>query len=198
MDNVIQEHVIYDIQTQNQKIIKDYIEARKTETNLATSTQKVTSYTLNRFSRHEKKYFKDITRDGLLSFLNSLRKSETQDPNHKWIGTYNHCLIIISTFFKWLYNPQVGPNEREKPDVLLNIKQLTRKETLTYKPTDMWTQEDDLLFLKYCPSKRDRCYHAISRDSSCRPHELLKLDIKSVVFKVAGNRQYAERKSRGL
>jgi hypothetical protein len=31
----------------------------------------------------------------------------------------------------------------------------------------MWTQDDDLLFLKYCSSKRDRCYHAISRDSSC-------------------------------
>jgi integrase/recombinase XerD len=57
----------------------------------------------------------------------------------------------------------------------------------------MWTQEDDLLFLKYCPSKRDRAYHAISRDSSCRPHELLKLKIKDVVFKMAGNgRQYAE------
>lgn len=28
-----------------------------------------------------------------------------------------------------------------------------------------WIQEDDLLFLKYCYSKRDKCYHAISRDS---------------------------------
>jgi len=56
----------------------------------------------------------------------------------------------------------------------------------------LWTQEDDLLFLKYCPSKRDRCYHAISRDSSCRPHELLKIKIKDIVFKMSGNRQYAE------
>ena len=49
-----------------------------------------------------------------------------------------------------------------------------------------------MLFLKYCPSKRDRCYHAVSRDLSCRPHELLKLRIKDVVFKMAGDRQYAE------
>jgi len=192
MDISEQKHVIYDIQAQNKKIINDYVEARETETNLALSTQKVTSEMLNRFSRHEKKDFKDITRDDLVSFLRSLRKSETQDPSHKWIGTYNHYLIIISTFFKWLYNPQVAPNERQKPDVLFNIKQLKRKETSTYKPTDMWTQEDDLLFLKYCPSKRDRCYHTISRDSSCRPHEILKLKIKDVVFKMAGNRQYAE------
>jgi len=56
----------------------------------------------------------------------------------------------------------------------------------------MWTQDDDMLFLKYCPSKRDKCYHAISRDSSCRPHEVLKLKIKDIVFKIAGNRQYTE------
>ena len=33
------------------------------------------------------------------------------------------------------------------------------------KPTDLWTIEDDSLFLKYCPNPRDRCYHAMSRDS---------------------------------
>ena len=69
---------------------------------------------------------------------------------------------------------------------------MKRKEVSIYKPTDLWTQEDDLLFLKYCPSKRDRCYHVVSRDLSCRPHELLKLRIKDIVFKLAGDRQYAE------
>jgi integrase/recombinase XerD len=48
-----------------------------------------------------------------------------------------------------------------------------------------------LLFLKYCPSKRDRCYHAISRDLSCRPHEILKLKIKDIAFKTTGSYQYA-------
>jgi hypothetical protein len=32
----------------------------------------------------------------------------------------------------------------------------------------------------------------MSRDTGCRPHELLKLRIKDVVFKSTGNRQYAE------
>jgi len=53
-------------------------------------------------------------------------------------------------------------------------------------------ERDDLLFLKYCPSKRDRRYHTLSRDSSCRPHELLKLRTKDVVFKTSGDYQYAE------
>jgi integrase len=56
----------------------------------------------------------------------------------------------------------------------------------------LWTQQDDLLFLKYCPSKRDKCYHAISRDTSCRPHEIVKLKIRDIVFKTTGKYQYAE------
>jgi len=48
------------------------------------------------------------------------------------------------------------------------------------------------LFSKYCPNKRDIRYHAISRDTSCRPHEILDLRIKDVVFNTVGNHQYAE------
>jgi len=62
------------------------------------------------------------------------------------------------------------------------------------QPTDLWTEEDDSLFLKYCPSKRIKCYHAVSRDSSSRPHEILRnLKIKDIVFKFAPDKkQYAE------
>lgn len=56
----------------------------------------------------------------------------------------------------------------------------------------MWTQEDDLLFLKYCADKRDRCYHMLAGDLSCRPDEILGLKVKDVVFKMSANRQYAE------
>jgi hypothetical protein len=56
----------------------------------------------------------------------------------------------------------------------------------------MWTLEDDVLFLKYCPNIRDRCYHAMAKDSSCRPLEILNIRIKDIVFKMAGDRQYAE------
>jgi hypothetical protein len=44
-------------------------------------------------------------------------------------------------------------------------------------PSDLWTNEDDAIFLSYCPSKRIKCYHAVSRDTSCRPHEILKLKV---------------------
>ncbi|MGI8719536.1 MAG: hypothetical protein ACR2KF_03330, partial [Nitrososphaeraceae archaeon] len=140
---------------------------------------------------HSNKKFKSMKKDDILSFLNSKRKDEVTDPLHSWIATYNLYVIILARFFKWLYYPNLPSKERSKPSCV-EIPRLRRKEQSVYKPTDLWNQEDDLLFLKYCPSKRDRCYHAISRDSSSRPHELLRLKIKDVIFKMAGDRQYAE------
>jgi integrase len=182
------------IQNDNHKIIGDYIEARKTETgiNISANFQSLAMRTLNYLSRHTRKNFKDVTREDIVSFLNSLRKSETEDPSHRWIGTYNIYLIIMVTFFKWFYYPKMEPKQRPRPELLQNVKHLKRKEKSSYKPTDMWTQDDDLLFLKYCPSKRDKAYHTMARDTSCRPSELLGLKIKDLVFKLAGERQYAE------
>jgi integrase len=138
------------------------------------------------------KPYNDITKDELVSFLDSLRKPETVDPLHKWIGTYNNYLILISRFFKWLYNPDLPQKDRPNPEVIQNIPKLKRKEKSIYKPTDLWTNEDDQLFLSYCQSKRDKCYHMIARDTSCRPHEILGLRMKDIVFKMANDRQYAE------
>jgi integrase len=44
----------------------------------------------------------------------------------------------------------------------------------------MWTEEDDALFYKYCSSLRDKVWHAVARDTGCRPHEMLKLKIKDI------------------
>jgi integrase/recombinase XerD len=99
---------------------------------------------------------------------------------------------VFVTFFKWLYYSDIEAKRRPIPACIENVPRLKRKETSIYKPSDLWTQENDLLFLKYCPSKRDRCYHAISRDLSSRPAEILDLKIRDVHFKLVGNYQYAE------
>jgi hypothetical protein len=74
----------------------------------------------------------------------------------------------------------------------MGILQLKRKEISCYKPSDLWSQEDDLLFLKWVTNKRDRCYHTMARDLSARPHEILNLKIKDVIFKNVNGYQYAE------
>lgn len=53
---------------------------------------------LSKFHDHKKPFF-EMTRQDILPFLDSLRKSENSDPQHKWIGTYNYYLSIIAKFF---------------------------------------------------------------------------------------------------
>lgn len=178
----------------NTPTICDYLISMSNEvSSLSNDYKKLTIKVLVYLSKfHSNNKFMDMKNDDVISFLNSLRKNEISDPLHSHISTYNTYLVILIRFFKWLNYPDLGATERPKPPVIDKISRLKRKELSIYKPTDLWNQEDDLLFLKYCPSKRDKCYHAISRDSSCRPHELLKLRIKDVIFKIAGDRQYAE------
>ena len=99
--------------------------------------------------------------------------------------------------FRWLYNHhQNNESDHEKwstSPYMQGSKQLSRKEKSPYKPSDIWTNEDHALFLKYCPEKRDKCYHAMANDTSCRPHELLSLKLKDIKFKVSSiGIQYAE------
>ena len=165
----------------------------KVETNLADHYRKDLIEVLCRFSKYnDNKPFKEITRDNIITFLETYRRTETQDPLHKWIGTYNIFRIHLLRFFKWLYSPDIEPDKRSKPSVIENIPKLKRKEKSIYKPSDLWSQQDDLLFLKYCPSKREKCYHAMSRDLSCRPSEILKLKIKDIAFKTIGTSQYVD------
>jgi integrase len=187
---------------ENALTICDYVIAMKREINPRLSYKKYTIQFLSKLSKTvglEKKFI-DMTRDDVLCYLDKCRKPENEDPLHKWIGSYNIKLVILSRFFKWLYYPNVEDPKRRnqisalerKPDCIMGIKLLKRKEISCYKPTDMWSQEDDLVFLKWVTNKRDRCYHTMARDLSARPHEILNLKIKDIIFKAVGNKQYAE------
>jgi integrase len=165
----------------------------RSETNLSDNYRKAAIMTLGSFSRFSaNKLFKSMSRTNVTLFLDSIRKPEDIDPLHKSTGTYNYYLVILTRFFKWLYNPNIPAKTRPKPPVVENIVNLKRREVSIYSPSDLWNESDDLLFLKYCPSKRMKAYHTVSRDSSCRPHEILRLKVKDIQFKTSGNYQYAE------
>jgi integrase/recombinase XerD len=186
----IRDHLLTRITRANCMVIIDYILALQTEVSPSDSYRIDTIFKLKQLAEfHNPKPFKDMTRQDIIDYLDRLRKPESVDPMHKWIGTYEHSRILLLRFFRWLHNPNadLSPRKRPKPDVMQNIPKITRRETSTYKPTDLWTEEDDVLFYKYCPSPRDRCWHAVSRDTGCRPHELLKLKIKDVVVQQLDN-----------
>jgi integrase len=181
------------VSKENAEVIADYIEALKVESNVSDHYRRAVIALLTTLCEfHRNKAFKEINRTDIISFLNSYRKPEGEDPRHKWIGTYNNYVRHLLRFFRWLYTPELPSRQRPKPAAVQNITQLKRKEESTYTPQDIWTEDDDLLFFKYSHDKRINAYHAISRDTSCRPHELLKLKVKDVYWKNDGTSTYAE------
>jgi integrase len=180
----------------NANIICDYIIAEQTEINIKNSTKegkiKIIVWLSNHFQ--DKKSYRNMIKHDILEYLNTLRKSPIEDPTQKWIGSYNGRQMILNKFFKWLYNPdEPDHKERETPACMQGVKKLSKKNNTSYKPDDIWESRDHAIFLKYCPLKRDRCYHAMAIDMSARPHEILNLRIKDIKFHVNDEGiQYAE------
>jgi site-specific recombinase XerD len=190
LENLLTENI------DNTEIICNYIIAEQNEINIKESTKegkiKVLADLL-RFLKH--KALSDVSKEDILSYLNRFRKPEEIDAKHSWIGTWNNRHLILSKFIRWLYDPN-NPDikNRKTPDCMKGVKRLTRKEVSRYKPSDLWTQRECEIFLKYCPFKRDKAFLAMAMDTSARPHELLNLKINDIKFKTSsdGSKHYAE------
>jgi integrase len=186
----LKEHLKTRITPENLQIIVNYVMAFQTEAGPSQQYRVDTIYKLKQLAEYyHPRSFKDLTRQDIVGFLDHFRKPEAVDSLHKWIGTYEVTRIYFLRFFKWLYRPNddISPKKRPTPGVMQQIPKIKRREISIYKPTDLWTEEDDAIFYKYCPSLRDKCWHAVARDTGCRPHEMLKLKIKDVVVQQLDN-----------
>ncbi len=181
---------------ENANVLCDYIIAEETEINIKNSTKEGRIKVLVWLSNyhHNKISFRQMKKQDILEYLNNLRKSIDKDPYQKWIGSYNGRQMILNKFFRWLYGAEEPDHTRRlTPDCMKGIKQLPRKEKTSYSPSDLWEHREHHVFLKHCPSIRDRCYHALANDMSARPHEILNLRIKDIIFKkTIDNKKYAE------
>jgi integrase/recombinase XerD len=181
-------------------MVADFIIESYHKKNIAVKTKcaYITSLVyLSRYLGH-KKSFGDMTAEDIVTgYLNSLKRPVEADSDERWINTFNLRAAVYLKFFKWLTQRDLPANERKlsKVPMLKGLKFLKRKGPKTHvKPTDLWTLEDDALFMKYCEDSRIVCYHAMSRDTSARPGELLGVRIGDVkIKKTAGSsKMFAE------
>ena len=183
------------ISQQNTSTIIEYIDAIRMEgTNLSIVYKQAVVDTLTSLAKfHPGKSFKDMRRDDIIAFLNRLRKTEEQDKKHRWMGTYEQNIRHLKRFYKWLHYPLVEPKERPIPEQLQNVKPLRRREFSNYEDHELWSDPDcNRMFLKYCPSARDRAFHALMFDTSCRPKELMNARLEDLQFIEEGfNKRFA-------
>jgi len=86
----------------NALIIINYLKELENEIHLSRNYKRMNLTTLVYLSRYlSNKKFKEITRNDIILYLNSLRKTEAADRLHSWISTYNLYLVLLTRFFKW-------------------------------------------------------------------------------------------------
>ena len=176
----------------NGDFIADYLVAYRYETATEDSTRATNCMYLIRFAEEvcgPDKSLKDVTSQDIQQYFNGVKKSEIDDPKHKWKGTWNLLRVYLSRFFKWLYYPSKEPSKRPKPSIMPYIPKMKRKEK-TYRPEDMWTIEESELFFKYCPDSRIVCYHSIANATGARPQEILDLTIGDIIWPSDGTAPY--------
>ena len=144
--------------------------------------------------------FFDIRRkDQILLFLDIKTKTNEEDPDGKWITTWNHYLSHIKYFFRWLHNIYNNRNFQNegidntityplayddwKTPGFIQIKKKKTKRLSPYSETELWEREELLCILKYEPSKRNKAALALFWDLNARNHEVTLLKIKHIRLK---------------
>jgi hypothetical protein len=124
----------------------------------------------------------------IISFLDTKIKTIEEDPDKRWITTWNDYLVRIKYFFRWMYNckdkdlDDVSFSEWKTPDFVM-IKKKKTKRVSPYLESELWEREDLLTIIKYESYKRNKAILALLCDLDARPHELTLLKIKHIRLK---------------
>ena len=127
-------------------------------------------------------------KEQILGFLDSKRKTDIDDPDKKWITTWNDYLWRLKYFYRWLHNARdKGINAKSydswnTPD-FINIKMKRTKRLSPYLETEIWDKDELITIMKYEPYKRNKAILALLWDLDARPHEITLLKIKHIRLK---------------
>lgn len=62
----------------------------------------------------------DLTKENIINFLDNRRKSSDEDPDKKWMRTWNDYLSRLIGFYKWLVNGDSYTYRICDPGAILN------------------------------------------------------------------------------
>jgi integrase/recombinase XerD len=131
-----------------------------------------------------KSFFDIKTKNEILEFLDTKIKSKNEDPDGKWITTWNHYLNRIKQFYRWLYNREndTEQSEWETPN-FVRIKNKNTKRINPYLESELWERDDILTLIKYENHKRNKAALALMWDLDGRNHEITSLKLKHIKLK---------------
>jgi hypothetical protein len=106
----LKDHLKQYVSQENALTICDYILAYQVEASSLSDHHKTNVIlTLKKLSTlHQNQPFRDMTKQEIIAYLDTHRKSEQKDPEHKWkAATYNHYLTALIRFYRRLKYPNL-------------------------------------------------------------------------------------------
>jgi integrase/recombinase XerD len=138
-------------------------------------------------------FYQIINKEQIIKFLDLKRKTEDNDPDKKWITTWNDYLWRIKYFYRWLYNAKekgidIKSIDRWTTPSFIDIKMKRTKRLSPYLETEIWDRDELFCIIKYEPYKRNKAALALLWDLDARPHEIVLLQLKHIRL----NEKYGE------
>jgi hypothetical protein len=165
-----------------------YLVSRDTSTNYQKDNVKL-MYMFAKVLGESKTFIDVRDSETIVAFLDIKIKSKEEDPEEKWITTWNDYLWRIKMFYRWLYNVKLKGNNNERnyynisnwktPD-FVNINKKKTKRLSPYNESDIWDKEELISIVKYEPYKRNKAILTLLWDFNARPHEITLMRIKNI------------------
>jgi integrase/recombinase XerD len=127
-------------------------------------------------------------KEQIIKYLDSKRKTVEQDPEKKWIITWNDYLWRLKYFYRWLYNAkEEGLNAKSYESwttpSFINIKSKRTKRLSPYSQTEVWDKYELFTIIRYELNARNKAILSLMWDLDARPSEIVLLKNKHIRFK---------------
>ncbi len=173
----------------NAKLIREFYQFMKTN-ETSESYQKNNLKVIINFAKYQTTDISlyDIDKkDQILEFLDSKIKNINDDPDKRWITTWNDYVGRIKFFMRWLYNQKEGNDLGNnisisdwKTPLFIQIKKKKTKRVSPYLETELWEKDEILHIIRYETYKRNKAALSLLWDLDARNHEITLLKMKHI------------------
>jgi integrase/recombinase XerD len=172
--------------SKNIEIIKEFLEYMRNNSSSEhhqNNNLKVV-ITFSNFIGKDTSFLDIIKKEQILDFLNTKVKNYDEDPDKRWITTWNNYLNRLRLFYRWLYNHKNDTDhENWQTPEFIKIKNKKSKRISPYLESEIWEKDELLSIIKYESYKRNKAALTLFWDLNGRNHEITLLKLKHIRFR---------------
>lgn len=121
-------------------------------------------------------------KEQITTYLDHCIKTAENDPEKRWITTWNDRCHRIKHLFRWLYcqrgKEETIPSSEWQTPEFARVKDKKTKRLSPYSETEIWDKNELLTIVKYEPHIRNKAALMLFWDVDARNHEVTMLKIK--------------------